>query len=264
MRKIDIEGSDFPIPRLILGTSGLLKLGSERKIKDLFSLAIEQGISHFDTSPYYGFGVMERLLGEVFKENSGNTVTTKVGIYPPGNSERGLYECLALKILGRAIPRLTKAEIDYSVKRAKESLESSLRRLKRERVDLLMIHNPIWELVPLESWGKWVSDLHASGKIGAFGISSDWEINKSIQSNLAPFVRIRQGQYCVNSEVLTETATLDIVFGIISAFRKANSNIEAKEALISVLNENPNRPVIVSSRYPERIMQLVEAEESVS
>jgi len=263
MKKIDIEGSGCPLPRLIFGTSGLLKLGSERKIKNLFSFAIEHGISHFDTSPYYGFGVMEKLLGEVFRKNPGQTVTTKVGIYPPGKSERGLYECLALKVMGEAIPRLTKAEIDFSLRRAKESLELSLRRLKRERVDLLMIHNPTWELVPLESWDKWVSDLHASGKIGAFGISSDWEISKSIQNDLAPFVRISQGRYCANSEVLKEAAPLDIVFGVISAYRKANSNIEAKEALISVLNENPNRPVIVSSRYPERIMQLVEVEESI-
>jgi aryl-alcohol dehydrogenase-like predicted oxidoreductase len=70
--------------------------------------AVEGGITYFDTAPGYGAGLSEEIFGEALEGVEGITLATKV-----------------------------KAEIGIDVR---ASLEASLRRLRRSRVDLLQIH----------------------------------------------------------------------------------------------------------------------------
>ena len=80
--------------------------------------ALELGVNYFDTAPSYGQGESEIQLGRVLKHLSAEPyLGTKVGL-----------EVSEMHAPDRAITR---------------SLEASLRRLGRERVDLLQIHNQI-------------------------------------------------------------------------------------------------------------------------
>jgi hypothetical protein len=82
------------------------------------SSALDAGFVAIDTAPLYGYGAAEELLGRVLP--SGIAVFTKVGVNIAG-----------------AVPT-----IDYSLKGMQQSIIDSLRRLKREQVDTLFIHNP--------------------------------------------------------------------------------------------------------------------------
>jgi aryl-alcohol dehydrogenase-like predicted oxidoreductase len=70
--------------------------------------AAEAGLTYFDTAPGYGAGLSEEIFGEALAEREGLTLATKV-----------------------------KAEVSIDVR---ASLEASLRRLRRPRIDLLQIH----------------------------------------------------------------------------------------------------------------------------
>lgn len=103
---------------------GLMVRGDPAEQRRAIELAIDGGICYFDTAPSYGNGRSEenlgRVLGELGVKAAGVVVGTKVRLDP------------AL------------ADNTASASRAiRESVEASLRRLRRERVHLLQLHNRI-------------------------------------------------------------------------------------------------------------------------
>lgn len=97
---------------------GLLIRGAPTERERAVARALELGINYFDTAPLYGDGESEQNLGRALRALAAEVyVGTKVRLAP-----------------GEL------AEIPGAIRR---SLEASLRRLGRERVDLLQLHNPI-------------------------------------------------------------------------------------------------------------------------
>ena len=135
---------------------GLLVRGERKAMIDTVARAIELGITYFDTAPIYGNGASEINLG------------------------------IALKEIGADVRIGTKVELNASdmenVEQAiTESLNASLKRLGKERVDLIQLHNRIDRGSRRE--GRWVGleelqsviqafqSLKAQGKIGLCGIT---------------------------------------------------------------------------------------------
>ena len=80
--------------------------------------AVERGITYFDTAPGYGKGLSEEIMGEALEGVSGIVVATKVPLASCGD--------------------------------VRGSLEASLRRLRRSRIDLLQIHGNSIDGEPLQ------------------------------------------------------------------------------------------------------------------
>ncbi|MBC8027722.1 MAG: aldo/keto reductase, partial [Steroidobacteraceae bacterium] len=81
MHTIPLPGTPVKLSRLAFGTASLHHLASTRRRADLLRTAFDHGITHFDTSPYYGDGIGERALAAL---GAAGTVATKVGLYPRG------------------------------------------------------------------------------------------------------------------------------------------------------------------------------------
>lgn len=98
--------------------------------------AWEGGIRHFDTAPYYGFGLSESRIGNVLSDvpRPSFTLSTKVGrLIEDAAGHRGHDDGFAVD--GRA------ARFDYTRAGVRRSLEASLRRLRLDRVDVLFLHD---------------------------------------------------------------------------------------------------------------------------
>lgn len=122
--------------------------------------ALEQGITLFDTAPLYGAGRAEELLGLALEgvPRSQFVLSTKVG-----------------RILDESSRTLT---FDYSRDGVLRSLESSLKRLKLDRVDLLLIHDPDnhSEQALAEAYPT-LAELRSQGVIGAVGAGmNQWQV----------------------------------------------------------------------------------------
>ncbi len=90
---------------------------------------------YFDTAPHYGLGLAERRLGTRARRRT-RIVSTKVGrLLVPGPGTGTDDE-------GYAVPDTLVRVRDYSRDGVLRSLESSLERLGRDRVDLLLVHDP--------------------------------------------------------------------------------------------------------------------------
>ena len=96
---------------------GLMIRGTPREQERAVARAIELGVTYFDTAPSYGNGESETNLGEVLAKLRPHIfLSTKFAIRP---EHRGDISAIAA------------------------SVETSLRRLDRERIDLLQLHNAI-------------------------------------------------------------------------------------------------------------------------
>ena len=97
---------------------GLMVRGTGAERERAVARALELGVNFFDTAPAYGDGVSEEHLGETLETLRAQClVATKVRLGAEGLADPA-----------RAVTR---------------SLETSLRRLRRERVDLLQLHDPV-------------------------------------------------------------------------------------------------------------------------
>ena len=97
---------------------GLMIRGTRAERERAVARALELGVNFFDTAPLYGDGVSEDHLGEALQALKAQClVATKVRLGADGLSDPA-----------KAVTR---------------SLETSLRRLRRDRVDLLQLHDPV-------------------------------------------------------------------------------------------------------------------------
>jgi D-threo-aldose 1-dehydrogenase len=98
--------------------------------------AWREGIRHFDTAPYYGYGLSETRIGDALAgvERASYTLSTKVGRLIDVDQDRH-DRGDGFAVDGR------RAYFDYSRDGVLRSLESSLLRLRTERIDLLLLHD---------------------------------------------------------------------------------------------------------------------------
>lgn len=91
----------------------------EQVAREILSRALEGGTVFFDTADIYGDGRAERLIGDVIGDAAGVRIITKGGYIREASREQ-----------------------DFSYDHLRSALEGSLRRLKRSRVDLFLLHSP--------------------------------------------------------------------------------------------------------------------------
>ncbi len=98
--------------------------------------AWRQGIRHFDTAPYYGYGLSETRLGAALQslDRASYTLSTKVGRLVESDPAR-IETSDGFAVEGR------RARFDYSRDGVLRALEGSLRRLRTDHVDILLLHD---------------------------------------------------------------------------------------------------------------------------
>ena len=145
--------TDLDLPILSFGASSL---GAEFRSVNIDEVmkstitALDLGMNFIDTSPFYGRGMSEVMLGQGLK-----------GI------PRDSY------LLGTKLGRYSDIHFDFSAKRVEESIHISLHRLGTDHLDVLLMHDvefvqlsQIWE----ETWPVLLK-AKKQGKVRAIGFS---------------------------------------------------------------------------------------------
>lgn len=117
--------TDVYLPPIGLGTGsfgGTSDEVGEAEAIQMVHYALDQGLTLIDTAPWYGDKVSERFVGLALetRDPSSYTLATKVCLEFEGENARHFYSC------------------DEVLR----GLEGSFGRLKRDRVDILHIHDP--------------------------------------------------------------------------------------------------------------------------
>jgi len=108
------------------------------------------GVRMFDTGPSYGAGEAERRLGEALARLPpyDPIVSTKVGVQSAG---------------------LMRRERDFSADGVRRSVEASLKRLRRARIDCLYLHGPA-EHELTDRLLRVLGDLRREGRVVSIGV----------------------------------------------------------------------------------------------
>jgi aryl-alcohol dehydrogenase-like predicted oxidoreductase/choline dehydrogenase-like flavoprotein len=170
MREVVLPGSGRSVPQLGFGCAYLLSAGLDRSAsRRLLDAAYDAGVRHFDVARLYGMGRTEGLLGEFLAEHPEATVATKFGVVPPSAAER--VAMAASRRLGREWKRKDKAR--FGAKEARASLEMSLRELRRERVELFLLHEATVEDLVHDDLLEFLVRQREAGVIGEFGVGGE-------------------------------------------------------------------------------------------
>ena len=135
--------------------------------------ALAAGIRYFDTAPYYGFGLAERRLGAALAGHPA-IISTKVGrlleqVDRPERARHGFVDGDPFRPV-----------FDYSYDAVLRSHGESLKRLRRDRVEILLAHD-LGELTHgtaaedhmrdfLDGGYRAIAELRDSGAIDAVGV----------------------------------------------------------------------------------------------
>ncbi|MDG2322371.1 MAG: aldo/keto reductase [Akkermansiaceae bacterium] len=148
-----LGNTGIDLPALSFGASSL---GAEFRSIDLneafgaVHTALDLGMNFIDTSPFYGRGMSEVMLGQALK-----------GI------DRESY------LLGTKLGRYSLEHFDFSAKRVDESLHVSMHRMGTDHLDLILLHDVEFVKLP-QIWEETIPALlkaKAEGKVRAIGFS---------------------------------------------------------------------------------------------
>jgi aryl-alcohol dehydrogenase-like predicted oxidoreductase len=152
----DLEASEIGFGTWALGSSwwgDVTEADGER----LLLRALELGITFFDTGDAYGRGANEELVGRVLSTHRDEIqLATKFG-YELGSGRRDHSE-------GERRQR-------WDGPFVREALESSLRRLGTDRVDLYQLHNPRMEAIESDETFAALEELKREGKLRHYGVA---------------------------------------------------------------------------------------------
>ena len=121
MEKRHLQNTDMDLTALSFGASSL---GAEFRKVDIAEalksvhVAIDRGMNFIDTSPFYGRGMSEVLLGQVL----------------PDIPRDSYY-------LGTKLGRYAGQHFDFSAKRVEESVDISLERMRQDYLDIVLCHD---------------------------------------------------------------------------------------------------------------------------
>jgi L-galactose dehydrogenase len=145
--------TELELPILSFGASSLGAEFRDVNLDEVFAsvrVALELGMNLIDTSPYYGRGMSEVLLGVALK-----------------NVPRQDY------LLCTKLGRFDANHFDFSARRVAESVDVSLHRLKTDHLDIILCHDI--EFVPLTQIVNEtlpaLRKIQQSGKVRYVGVS---------------------------------------------------------------------------------------------
>jgi len=135
-----------------LGKSNAWESITDKEAIELVHKAIDMGINFFDTAPNYGFGTSEERLGKALAEYDRDQIVINTKF---GHNANG--------------------ELNFESGNIRISLEDSLKRMKTDYVDSLIIHNPPIEYLDGNRTDHYeiLESLKQEGKIKEYGASID-------------------------------------------------------------------------------------------
>lgn len=166
MKHYRIPNTDLSVSRIAFGTWHLGETWDKTPPTDeiraranvLVKAAYEHGINHIDLADIYTMGKSDELVGYALKQN-------------PGLREKLILQEKGGIIIGADPGFGPPSRFDFSYAHLVKSVETDLKRLGTDYVDLFTLHRPDM-LVEPEEVAKAFDYMHAQGMVRYFGVSN--------------------------------------------------------------------------------------------
>ena len=304
LQRIELLGAAAETPRVGFGCSNLLGDKTPKVGLGLLHAAYESGIRHFDVARVYNYGDAEGLVGEFISGKRDKiTISTKFGLMPregvakmkgPVRLVRRLMRSSSWirKRVRQNIKSLTQGG-QFDPVTARISLETSLRALRTDYIDIYLLHECSVSDCSDETLG-FLEHAKSEGKIRTFGCGTAFEKVPPIATTRPEFLQVAQFESSILSPNLKSFESirpvqnlLSITHGALSAaltmkarlasdaafeedlIRGTGVEIHHGSALYGLLlrhamRENPNGIVLFRAGAAERIRSTLKAMEGIS
>ena len=162
--------------------------------KNLLRHAVEQGVNFIDTAEAYGPGTNEEIIADALHPYSADLViATKGGIHKPSPDN---------------------IQADGHPESLRRGVEGSLKRLKRETIDLYQLHRPDPK-VPFTESIQALAALQKEGKIRHIGVSNVTLEQLQTAQTIVPIASVQNRFSLVDrthEDILDYTTAYDIAF----------------------------------------------------
>lgn len=173
--------------RLGFGCSPLMSRVSRRDSARALAAALDHGINYFDVARAYGYGEAEAIVGEVLQGRRDRVViATKFGIVPPRPDPLRRLAKRVLRPVFNRLPGLRKAAAPalgrqmahghFSPAEMLESVEQSLRALRTDHIDVLLVHECSPGALNDDALFEALDRLVVAGKARTCGITASPEV----------------------------------------------------------------------------------------
>ncbi len=149
MRTMKLGRSDLQVPVIAVGCMRLNRV-SRPEADRLIHTALDEGAIFFDHADVYGSGACEEIFADSVHMNA--SVREKVILQSKCGIIRG-------------------SRFDFSKEHILEAVDGSLRRLRTDYLDVLLLHRPDALMEP-EEVAEAFDTLQSSGKVRHFGVSN--------------------------------------------------------------------------------------------
>ena len=153
----------------------------DRKSIEAIHRALDAGINWIDTAAVYGLGHSEEIVGTALK-----SVSTKPYLFT---------KC--------AMTWGEDRKIVQTLKKIREEVESSLRRLKVDIIDLYQIHWPVPDDEIEEGWTT-IAELQREGKVRFIGVSNFSVAQMERALKIAPITSLQPPYSMINRSIEAE------------------------------------------------------------
>ena len=148
MKHIKVANSDLTVSEISLGCMRIAEM-SHQEIATLIHTALDEGIDFFDHADIYGGGQSEERFSAALDMN-------------PALRERMFLQTKC---------GIRQGSFDFSKEHILNAVDGSLKRLRTDYVDVLLLHRPD-ALVEPEEVAEAFTILESSGKVRHFGVSN--------------------------------------------------------------------------------------------
>lgn len=174
MKQIQL-GNTWSAPAVVVGCMRLGELDS-KQMNRFIHTAVENGANYFDHADIYAGGKSEEVFGEALSADT-SLPREKLIIQSKCGIRKGFY--------------------DLSKKYIVQSVEQSLKRLKTDYLDVLLLHRPD-ALVEPEEVAAAFDTLEQSGKVRCFGVSNHKPMQiELLKKYVKQPIRINQLQFSI-------------------------------------------------------------------
>ncbi|HAO5835360.1 TPA: aldo/keto reductase family oxidoreductase [Listeria monocytogenes] len=213
MKRITIGNSALTASEISLGCMRMADLSKEDANK-VINTALENGIDFFDHADIYGGGKSEEVFADAIDMNA--TIREKMILQSKCGIRQGFF--------------------DFSKEHIIASVEGSLKRLKTDYLDTLLLHRPDTLFEPEEVAAAF-TELEKSGKVRHFGVSNQNPgqiellkkyVDQELIANQLQFSIMHTGMIDTGFNVnMTIDTSLDRDGGILEYSRLNNMTIQA-------------------------------------
>ncbi|EOX1307480.1 aldo/keto reductase family oxidoreductase [Listeria monocytogenes] len=213
MKRITIGNSALTASEISLGCMRMADLSKEDANK-VINTALENGIDFFDHADIYGGGKSEEVFADAIDMNT--TIREKMILQSKCGIRQGFF--------------------DFSKEHIIASVEGSLKRLKTDYLDTLLLHRPDTLFEPEEVAAAF-TELEKSGKVRHFGVSNQNPgqiellkkyVDQELIANQLQFSIMHTGMIDTGFNVnMTIDPSLDRDGGILEYSRLNNMTIQA-------------------------------------